>query len=135
MDFEKEISLLKFQVKLMSHAINWKDNLWLRFVVNNGIDEQQAETITLILAVLRFRLEEGDPKTIYDESEWDPNEFGLSVETLFQNQPPTYKEFAGYCTAIFGNDIEPLLVLSYKKQQPLHAHICAYLLEDAEDES
>jgi len=129
LDIEKEISLLKDQVKLLKSMVNGEDFPFFMFALDFNFKEMQMKAIVKILSAFKKRLEGKDLQVI-KEDYLILEEYGIPLSKLLVNELPSVEEFDNYLESIVAKkSFRTKYLLNSIKKQHIHSDVCSYLLD------
>jgi len=127
-DLIKEVTLLKYQFRLMQSMVQSDEFPFYRFVIDYEFEEEQVKALTKILIAFHDRLtkEEG---SIFAQNDHLFSKFKLPLDMLYSSKKPNLDEFKLYVTKIFYQEFELKYLLLNLKKQCIFVNVCDYLLE------
>ncbi|MBK3311742.1 MULTISPECIES: DUF1878 family protein [Bacillales] len=128
MDLIKEVTLLKYQFRLMQSMIQSDEFPFYNFVIDWELEEEQVKVLTKILIVFHDRLTK-EEVSIFGQNDHLFSKFKLPLDMLYSSQKPNLNEFKLYITKIFYQEFELKYLLLNLKKQCIFVNVCDHLLE------
>ncbi|MBU2966182.1 MULTISPECIES: DUF1878 family protein [Bacteria] len=128
MDLIKEVTLLKYQFRLMQSMIQSDEFPFYNFVIDWELEEEQVKVLTKILIVFHDRLTK-EEVSIFGQNDHLFSKFKLPLDMLYRSQKPNLDEFKLYITKIFYQEFELKYLLLNLKKQCIFVNVCDHLLE------
>ncbi|MBO1583318.1 DUF1878 family protein [Bacillus sp. XF8] len=128
MDLIKEMTLLKYQFRLMQSMIQSDEFPFYNFVIDWELEEEQVKVLTKILIVFHDRLTK-EEVSIFGQNDHLFSKFKLPLDMLYSSQKPNLDEFKLYITKIFYQEFELKYLLLNLKKQCIFVNVCDHLLE------
>lgn len=140
-NYESQIELLKYQIKLMKMIIGGDDYPYFMYLLDHDISENQSRLFNDILSILNLRQKsnflEYDteyPGVIKELKEKISN-LNIAEEKLFSGDKPSYNEFEQYVNKIFPEHVNPKYLLMSMEGQNIYKELSTFLLSDSENKS
>ena len=128
MDLIKEVTLLKYQFRLMQSMVQSDEFPFYRFVIDYEFEEEQVKALTKILIAFHDRLTK-EEVSIFAQNDHLFSKFKLPLDMLYSSKKPNLDEFKIYITKIFYQEFELKYLLLNLKKQCIFVNVCDYLLE------
>ncbi|PFM44010.1 Protein of unknown function [Bacillus sp. 5mfcol3.1] len=128
MDLIKEVTLLKYQFRLMQSMIQSDEFPFYNFVIDWELEEEQVKVLTKILIVFHDRLTK-EEVSIFGQNDHLFSKFKLPLDMLYSSKKPNLDEFKIYITKIFYQEFELKYLLLNLKKQCIFVNVCDHLLE------
>ncbi|WP_018767581.1 DUF1878 family protein [Bacillus sp. 105MF] len=128
MDLIKEVTLLRYQFRLMQRMIQSDEFPFYGFVIDYEFEEEQVKALTKILITFHDRLTR-EEVSIFAQNDYLFSKFKLPLDMLYSSEKPNLDEFKLYITKIFYQEFELKYLLLNFKKQCIFVDVCDYLLE------
>ena len=128
MDLIKEVTLLKYQFRLMQSMIQSDEFPFYNFVIDWELEEEQVKVLTKILIVFHDRLTK-EEVSIFGQNDHLFSKFKLPLDMLYSSKKPNLDEFKLYITKIFYQEFELKYLLLNLKKQCIFVNVCDHLLD------
>lgn len=128
MDLIKEVTLLRYQFRLMQSMIQSDEFPFYRFVIDYEFEEEQVNALRKILITFHDRLTR-EEVSIFAQNNHLFSKFKLPLDMLYSLENSNLDEFKLYITKIFHQQFELKYLLLSLKKQCIFVNVCDYLLE------
>ncbi|MGG3045826.1 DUF1878 family protein [Bacillus anthracis] len=128
MDLIKEVTLLKYQFRLMQSMVQSDEFPFYGFVIDYEFEEEQVKALTKILIAFHDRLTK-EEVSIFAQNDHLFSKFKLPLDMIYSSKKPNLDEFKLYITKIFYQEFELKYLLLSLKKQCVFVNVCDYLLE------
>lgn len=136
----KEIELLKYQIKLMKMVIGGDSHPYFMYLLDHEVTEDQTNLLNSLMISMNSRrrrclVDNRDindtPVLISDNMLNKLQNHGITTQELNVDKMPNYHEFCGYIDKIMNSDINPKYLLTAMHRQSMFSELCELLLKDS----
>ncbi|MCG8400521.1 MAG: DUF1878 family protein [Firmicutes bacterium] len=142
MSIEKEIQMLKYNIKILTMIINSDRYPFFMQILDHQITEDETRVLIAILRAMNSRLKNKVSTEPYDEisinfikiQKDDAKKlfslYQIPFTAVYSDSIPRYNEFASYCSQFLPSSVNPKYLILSLKMQSIYVELCNHLLAD-----